>query len=64
MLPSKREALKRMMGQARLMEVIDRAYDNADKCENCKALSLWWEEFGAEIPSPGVITGVQKARKR
>jgi hypothetical protein len=51
---SKREALQRMMGQAKLMEIINAAYDNADSCENCKALAAWWELHGSTIPTPEV----------
>jgi len=59
---SKREALKQMMGQAKLMEIIDQAYDNADKCENCKALAEWWDKWGAEIPTPGAMLSGRKGR--
>jgi len=62
--PSKREVLKRMIGQARLMEIIDRAYDGADACPNCRALRDWWEESGAEIPTPGVISNVRRTKAR
>jgi len=61
---SKREILQKTIGQARLMEIIDQSYENAGSCENCKALSEWWEKFGAEIPRPEVMPNVQKARKR
>jgi hypothetical protein len=57
---SKREALKQMMGQAKLMEIIDQAYENAKTCDNCAALAEWWEKHGAEIPTPGVMPGGQK----
>jgi len=60
----KREVLKRMMGQAKLMEVIDQAYDNAGSCPNCKALADWWEEFGAEIPTPGVMSVGSRKKAR
>jgi hypothetical protein len=53
---SKREALKTMMGQAKLMEIIDQAYENAGTCPNCKALSEWWEQHGAELPAPRVTS--------
>jgi len=62
--PSKREALQRMMGQAKLMEIIDQAYDNAKTCPNCKALSDWWEKFGADTPTPGVMNGVKSRKAR
>lgn len=59
---SKREALKQMMGQAKLMEIIDQAYENAPTCDNCKALSEWWEKHGAKIPTPGAMLGARKGR--
>lgn len=52
---SKREALKEMMGQAKLMEIIDQAYENAKTCENCAALADWWEKHGAATAPPGVM---------
>lgn len=54
--PSKRAALKQMAGQSKLLEIIDQAYENAGNCENCKALSDWWEKHGATIPSPRVTS--------
>ena len=51
-----------MMGQAKLMEIIDQAYDNAEKCENCKALAKWWDQHGAEIPTPGAMLGGRKGK--
>lgn len=44
-----------MMGQAKLMEIIDQAYENGKICENCAALAEWWEKHGADIPTPGVM---------
>lgn len=56
---SKREALKNMIGQAKLMEIIDAAYDNADSCPNCAELKAWWESNGPTLP-----TQPQGAKKR
>jgi len=61
---SKREALKRLMGQTKLMEIIDRSYDSAKDCSNCKDLSEWWEEFGTEISGPEVMPSVKSQRRR
>jgi hypothetical protein len=52
-----------MMGQAKLMEIIDQAYDNADTCDNCKALSEWWEKHGSMPQLPGVVKHGEKRRR-
>jgi hypothetical protein len=45
---TKRELLKHMVGQAKLMEIIEASYDCG--CKNCQALKVWWETNGPEIP--------------
>lgn len=57
---SKREALQNMIGQAKLMEIIDAAYDNADTCPNCADLKSWWESNGPAIP----LQNLPGAKKR
>ena len=44
-----------MMGQAKLMEIIDQAYENAKTCKNCAALADWWEKHGATTMPPKVM---------
>lgn len=47
-----------MMGQAKLMEIIDQAYENVKACENCAALAEWWELHGsATAPKEMVPSG-------
>lgn len=59
---SKREALKEMMGQAKLMEIIDQAYENAKACENCAALAEWWEAHGSST-APKELMPSGRARR-
>jgi hypothetical protein len=64
MKSSKREALKALSSRAKLLEIIDAAYDHAESCQNCKALSEWWEKHGSEMPTDQVVPNVQKPKRR
>lgn len=53
-----------MMGQAKLMEIIDQAYENSHTCDNCAALADWWEQFGVQTAPPNIMQRGEKPAKR